>query len=295
MAPRYSWKGFIRLSLVSIPVRSFNAIETSKEIHLHQLHKECNSRIHYKKVCPIHGEVSKDDIVSGYEYAKDQYVVIEPEEIDKLYTESDKSISIDGFIAPDTLDPTYFNGKTNYLLPDGAPGLKPYELLQKGMAEEDLVAMCRVVRYGREEPLLLRPFGRLLVATMLNYEEEVRDPDEFSKELTEAKAAEDEVQLTRTLIEAKKLKSFDYSRYKDTYNDKLTELIKAKVEGREIVAAPAPEEPRVINLMDALKKSLEQAQGAGAREKEERPAEKKRAASVRGQHRSAARRRKKTG
>src|ERR1041385_2323455 len=137
MPPRYSWKGFIRLSLVSIPVRSYNAVESSSDIHLNQLHKVDHARIQYKKFCPVHGEVTKDDIVSGYEYAKGQYVVVEPEELDKLYRESDKAITIDGFIKAETIDPVYYTGRTNYLLPDGAPGLKPYELLQEGMAQED--------------------------------------------------------------------------------------------------------------------------------------------------------------
>jgi DNA end-binding protein Ku len=294
MPPRYSWKGFIRLSLVTIPVRSYNAVETSQEIHLHQLHKPpCYSRIRYKKACPIHGEVSKDDIVSGYEYAKDQYVVVEPDEMDKLYRESDKAITIDGFIPPDAIDPTYFTGRTNYLVPDGSPGQKPYQLLQKAMSDEDLTAMCRVVLHGREEVLLLRPVDRLLVMTMLNYGEEVRKPGDFEEELTATQAEEDEVALTKTLIDARRLGSFDYSRYKDTHHEKLAGLIEAKVQGKEIVAPPPSEEPRVIDLMDALKKSLAEVRGEGGREAAPAAAEEKKMAPSARSH--APKRKRKTG
>src|SRR2546421_2027140 len=104
MAARSSWKGFIRLSLVSIPVKAYTATVTGGgEIHLNQIHKDCNNRIRYQKTCPVHGEVSNDAIVSGYEFAKGQYVVIDPEEIDKLRTESDKAVQIDSFIDPDAI------------------------------------------------------------------------------------------------------------------------------------------------------------------------------------------------
>jgi len=265
MPPRYSWKGFVRLSLVTIPVRWYNSAESSKEIHFNQLHKPpCSSRIQYRKVCPVHGEVPREEIVSGYPYAKDQYVVVDEAELDKLYRESDKGITIDGFIPPGTIDPAYFTGRTNYLLPDGAAGAKPYQLLREGMAEEDLVAISRMVLRGREELVLLRPVDKLLAATMVSYAQDVRGPEVFEDELVETEAEEDEVALTRTLIAARRIEDFDLSRYRDTYDEKLHALIEAKVQGKEIVAAPsAPEEPRVINLMDALKKSLAEA-GAGA-------------------------------
>src|SRR5687768_2250046 len=108
---RTSWKGFLKLSLVSVPVKAFTAHETGGEVHLNQLHKDCNNRIRYQKVCPEHGEVSADEIVSGYQYAKGHYVVVDPEEVDKLRTKADRAINIDGFVAEDVVDPVYHAGK----------------------------------------------------------------------------------------------------------------------------------------------------------------------------------------
>jgi hypothetical protein len=115
MAARASWKGFLKLSLVTVPVKAFTSAASSSEITLNQLHGECHNRIRYKKVCPDHGEVSSDQIVSGYEYSKDQYVIVEPEELVKIRKESDRAIDIDGFIDASTLDPIYHNGRSYYL------------------------------------------------------------------------------------------------------------------------------------------------------------------------------------
>src|SRR5436190_21089996 len=119
MAARSAWKGFLKLSLVSVPVKAYTASAGSGgEIHLNQLHAECHSRIKYKKTCPIHGEVSQDEIVMGYEYSKDQYVVIDTAELEKLRTEDSKAITFQEFIEPDSLDPVYYRGTTYYLVPD---------------------------------------------------------------------------------------------------------------------------------------------------------------------------------
>src|SRR5947209_12151689 len=116
MAPRSTWKGFLRINLVSVPVKAYTATASGGgEVRLNQLHKECHSRINYKKTCPIHGEVPNDEIVSGYEYSKGQYVVVDTAELDKLRTEDDKAIKIDTFVAPDAVDPVYYTGKTYYL------------------------------------------------------------------------------------------------------------------------------------------------------------------------------------
>src|SRR5262249_40436231 len=130
MAARSSWKGFLRFSLVSVPVKAYNATTSGGgEITLNQIHADCHSRIKYQKVCPVHGEVSGDAILSGYEFAKGQYVVVDPAEIEKLRPESDKAVQIDAFVSPATIDPIYQNGKTYYLVPDGPVAFKPYALL----------------------------------------------------------------------------------------------------------------------------------------------------------------------
>ena len=130
--PTPTWKGYIKLSLVSVPVKAYNARAPSeRDIQLHQLHAECHSRIQYKKICPIHGEVSQDDIVSGYEYAKGQYTVIDPAELDKLRSEDDKAITIDQFIHPESLDRIYLTGQSYYLLPEGRIGERPFALIRQ--------------------------------------------------------------------------------------------------------------------------------------------------------------------
>jgi DNA end-binding protein Ku len=147
-AARSVWKGFIQFSLVSVPVRAYSATASAGsggEIRLNQLHAECHNRIKYQKVCPVHGEVKQDEIVSGYEFAKDQYVIIDPGEIEKLRKPSEKAIQIDAFIKPDAIDDRYFSGRTQYLLPEGAPAFKPYALLHKALVEGNRVAFAKVV------------------------------------------------------------------------------------------------------------------------------------------------------
>lgn len=265
---RTSWKGHLKLSLVSVPVKAFTANDTAGEVHLNQLHKDCNSRVRYQKVCPEHGELKSEAIVSGFEHQKDSYVVVDPAELDKLRTKADRSVSIDGFIPKDAVDSRYFAGKAHYLLPDGPAGARPYALLREGMQRGDVVAIAQVVMAGREQLVLLRPLGRLLVMTGLHYPQRVRAVDEFEAEVEELAFKPEEVALTDTLIGASKLASFDLCSYSDTYVTKLKRLIEIKVAGQEVVQAPDLEEPKILNLMDALKKSVAEAQarlaGGGA-------------------------------
>jgi len=261
MAARSSWKGYLRLSLVSVPVKAYTATTTGGgEIHLNQIHADCHSRIKYQKTCPQHGEVSNDAIVSGYEFAKGQFVVIDPDELDKLRSESDKAIQIDAFIAPDALDPIYFNGRTYYLVPDGPVGQKPYVLLHEGMKELKRYAVAQVVLHGKEQVVLLRPVGKLIAMTMLDYESQIVKPATFEPEVPDQQLVPAELDLVKTLVQAQTPKHFDFAKYKDVYTEKLTKLIEAKVAGKEIVTPPAQEEAHVINLMEALKQSVARAQ-----------------------------------
>jgi len=256
MAPRTSWKGFLKLSLVSVPVKAYTANNTDEEIRLNQLHGECHGRVRYKKVCEAHGELKSEDIVSGYEYAKDQYVVIEEEELSKVRKQSDRSVAIDGFVAPEKIDPVYLAGKTYYLLPDGVAGNRPYALLVRGMVEGNVVAIAQVVLSGREQLVMLRPQDGMLVMSVLNYPKKVRAATPYREELPEEKPSASELALANTLIGASTLAEFDFQTYRDAYVENLTRLIQLKVEGREIVRAPDPEEPKILNLMEALKKSV---------------------------------------
>lgn len=263
MPARSSWKGFLRLSLVSIPVKAYTASASGGgEISLNQLHAACHSRIRYKKTCPLHGEVSQDEIVSGYEYAKDQYVVIDTDELDKLRTEGDKAITIDNFVTPDTIDPLYFSDKTYYLTPDGPAGQKSFALLQQAMAKQDLQCVAQVVMHGREQLVLVRPMGRLLAMTILHFENQVKPSATFEDELTATDQSSEELKLVDLLIDATRNKPFDFSQFQDVYTQKLTTLIEAKVAGQELVAPPSDEPQQVINLMEALKASVARAKQA---------------------------------
>jgi DNA end-binding protein Ku len=262
MAAHASWKGFLKLSLVSVPVKAFTATATANDITLHQLHAKTHTRIQYKKFAPEVGEVSGDEIVKGYEYDKGQYVIINEDELDKLRTESDKSVRIDGFIKQEELSSIYLGGRTYYLTPDGPVGQKPYNLLMKGMEANGVCAIAEVVISQKEQVVMVRPVDGILAMTVLNRKDEVKASSAFKDELTETAASEAETSLTDTLIKASMIKEFDYSRYHDVYKQKLTALIQMKIEGKEIVQVRDPEEPKIINLMEALKRSVAEAQAA---------------------------------
>ena len=275
MALRSSWKGFLKLSLISVPVKAYTATVTGGgQISLNQIHAACNNRIQYKKFCPIHGEVKQDEIVSGYESGKGQYVLIDPDELDKLRTEADKAIKIDTFIHPDDLDPLYYGDKTYYLVPDGPVAQRPYAVIMQGMVEEERYAIAQVVMHGKEKVILLRPLDGLLTMNMLSYDSEVVKPTTFKEEVPKAEAAPEELSLIKTLIKAQTSAKLDYAKYKDVYTEKLTALIEAKIAGKEIVAPPQSEEAQVINLMDALKQSVAAAAGMSAAAGEAKPPKK---------------------
>ena len=284
MALRSSWKGFIRLSLVSIPVKAYTATASGGEIRLNQLHRDCNSPIKYRKVCPTHGELESAEIVSGYQYAKGQYVVIDPEEVSKLRKQSDKAVNLDGFFPSGKLDLAYLTGKNYYLAPDGPVGQKAYVLLHKVMTEKNLYGIAQVILSGKEQLVVLRTTGRLLVMSGLNYEAQVKSPAAFEDEVIETEFSADEVKLTETLIAATMLEELDLSRYKNAYVEKLTEIIEAKVAGKQIVEAPHEDEPKVIELMEALKQSVARiadvADAAPAKETADSTAKKKMAKST---------------
>jgi DNA end-binding protein Ku len=267
MAPRSTWKGFLKVSLVSVPVKAYTATASGSEVRLNQLHDDCHSRIQYKKTCPIHGEVPNAEIVSGYEYSKGQYVVVDTAEVDKLRTEDDKAIKIDTFVAPEAIDPAYFSGRTYYLVPEGPVGLHTFAVIHRAMVEQNRYGIGQVVLHGREQLVLLRPAGDLLAMSVLSYDNQVTKPSAFADEAPKAvEVPPDELKLAKTLIATSTSKKFDIAKYKDVYVDKLTRLIEAKVAGEEIVAPPAAEQGQIINLMDALRGSLAQTEAKAPEE-----------------------------
>jgi DNA end-binding protein Ku len=262
MPGHVAWKGHLRLSLVSIPVRAHTAARTDgNPISLNQLHSECHNRIRYKKTCPEHGEVPSDEIVMGYEFAKNEYVVIDTDELDTLRTEKDRSINVTAFVPADSVDPNYFAGKAYYLVPDGSAGDKPYALLRKALTDRNLCGIAQVVITSREHLVMVRAAGKLLVMNLLEYAAELKSPTDFEDEAPGETVNKEELKLTRMLVEAMEQPEPKLEQYRDVYYEKLQGLIEAKVEGREVVATPdTATPPRVVNFIDALKASMKQVQ-----------------------------------
>jgi DNA end-binding protein Ku len=251
------WKGFIQLSLITIPVKAVTAHETGREVQMHQLHKDCNQRINYQKVCKVHGEVHQQDIVRGYENAKDQYVIIRDEELSKLRSQNDHTLHIGGFVEADRIDPMYFGGQNYYLVPDGKIGQKPYALLRDSMAENGRFAMASIILTAREHLVVLRPHNKLIAMSVLYYQDQVKPETEIASGVEDIVPEPGEKDLTNTLVAATTIKNFDFGGYRDNYRENVLKLIELKVEGREIVESEKSEEPKIINLMEALKKSVE--------------------------------------
>ncbi len=264
MALRSAWEGYLRLNLLSVPVKAFSATVSGKgKIGFHLIHAKCNSRIHYKKVCPIHGEVPNDEIVSGYEVAEGKYVLVQKEELAKLRADADKAITIDVFIRPDALDPVHYTDRTYYLTPDGEPGRQSYAVLRKVMADDGRYAVATMVLSGRVQVVLIRPVDKLLAITVLSYDTQLKKPTDFEDEVPDVAAGAAEVKLARTLIEASTAEDFDFAKYQDEYSDHVRKLIESKAAGKKIVGRSEEGEPAIINLMDALRESLHEAKSNG--------------------------------
>jgi DNA end-binding protein Ku len=255
----FSWKAVIRLSLVTVPVRGYNAsVPGEGDIRFNQLHKSCKNRIRYKKTCPVHGEVENDEIVAGYEYAQGQYAVIDRRELDELRPQQDKEIGLDTFIPLGSIDPLYMDGRNYYLIPDGKVAEKAYRVLFRAMEMSRVAALAEGVVAGKEELMLLRPSDGILVLSMLHHQSELREPEDLGEGIGKAEVPKAELKLAQTLIEASTSKDVDLSKYENSHLTDLKELIAAKIKGKK-VARPNDDKagPPVINILDALKKSLE--------------------------------------
>jgi DNA end-binding protein Ku len=262
---RSSWKGNLTFGLVSFPVQAVNAFNREQsDIHFHQLHAKCHRRIHYEKICPAHGAVPNDEIVSGYEYAKGKYVEIEPEELDALGTTRERALTIDTFIEPDVIDPIYLDGRMYYLLPSGGGAEEPYAVMAEALEREERYGVGQVVFSGKEQLALVRSVDGVLQMALLNYDKEIKSPAEVASHLPKPRRINRQVQLAQALIRNWSAREFDFSSYEDRYRHKVKDLIKAKVEGREVVTPGEEEEPpEVVNLLDALKQSVAKARPHG--------------------------------
>lgn len=254
---RASWRGTLRFGLVAFPVQAFNALYPQQgHVSFHQLHAQCHSRIRYEKTCPIHGPIDNSEIVSGYEYARGKYVEISDEELDELRTEKEKSLTLDNFVLAEEIDPIYFDGRMYYLAPKGDEALEPYAVFLAALAKQERVGVGTVVFSGREHIALVRPMDHVLHLALLNYKNEVKTPADAEVPLPTVRTSDKKVKLAEQLIESMVEGKFELGRYTDTYEQKIEEYITAKLEDREVVKPSAEEPAEVINLMDALRKSV---------------------------------------
>ncbi len=223
MALHATWKGSLNLSLVSVPVKAYAASGSGGGgPKLNQLHEGCNCRIKQPKTCPAHGPVTTDQIVMGYEYAKDQYAVVDLAEMDKLRPAGrSKAIHVDAFVQREVIPPVFYSDKHYYLLPDGVAGQRPYALLHQAMAERGVQGVAQVVLARREQWVLLWPLERLLCMTVLKYAAQVRLPADYARELVDCEAAEEERVLAGTIVDQRTCREFDPTHYKDQYADRI--------------------------------------------------------------------------
>ncbi|MDB5339373.1 MAG: ykoV 2 [Planctomycetaceae bacterium] len=257
MAMHASWKGHLKISLASVPVQAFTAAAgtDSSEINFNQLHKPCKNRIQYKKFCPIHGEVPMSEIVSGYEYAKGQYIVIEKDELAAIASDLEKSLTIECFVPPDSINPEYGAGQTYYLIPDGRVGQKPYSLINEALTQSNLHGIGEMVISRKQRLVRLRTSDKLIVVDVLHYQGEVRPAVEFTADVPAVAVAAQEIKLAKSLIEQMQQPEFEASQYADDYSARLRTLIEAKLKGNK-VAVPQTAQPDVINFMEALQRSV---------------------------------------
>jgi DNA end-binding protein Ku len=279
MPPHSLGSGTISFGLVSIPVKLY-AAAVSGNVSFHLLHAKCGSRIKQQQICPVCNQVvERNELVRGYEFAKDQYVRLTEEEVKSLEGEASKVIDIAEFVPLEKVDPIYFE-KTYYLGPDKG-GEKAYRLLADAMEKTDRVALAKFVMRGKESLVLIRAAqGGLMFHTMF-FADEVRDFGEIEKGQS-AKIQEREVELARRLIDELSTEEFKPDRYEDEYRQRVLDLVNQKVEGKEVTAVgPVAERTKVIDLMDALKASLEKRAAGAKKPPAKAPAKRAREAEIR--------------
>jgi DNA end-binding protein Ku len=260
MPARPTWKGYLKISLVNIPVKVFPATDAGATLSFNQLHAECQTRIQQKRWCPhCEKEVPNTDIVKGYEFEKGRYVVMEEEDIEKVRVESTRVISLDTFTAADAIDPIYFE-RPYYLAPDGPVAKEAFAVIREGMKGK--AGIGKVALYGREYLVQVQPRERGLVMYTLRHANEIRSMDGID-ELADMPASvkSDEVKLAQQVIGTFE-GDIDFQSYRDEYQDGLREIIDAKIEGREVIAPEVEAPPKVVNLMEALRKSLDSVSAA---------------------------------
>jgi DNA end-binding protein Ku len=257
MAPRASWKGYIKLSLVSCPVRLYPATSTSERITFNQLHKDTHNRINMKPVDPERGLVERSDLVKGYEYEDKKYIIIEESDLEAVRIESNHTMNIEAFVDEGSVDVIYQDAPY-YLAPDGAMAEETFVVLREAMRKTGKVAIARLVLSSRERTVTIGARENGMFVCILRNPNEVRSTAEYFGNIPVGKPDPEMLQLAEKLIEQKDT-VFDPKNLEDRYEIALMAMIKEKLKGHKPIVAAAPERGNVINLMDALKASLSQA------------------------------------
>jgi DNA end-binding protein Ku len=263
MAPRANWKGFLRLSLVTCPVALYPATSESEKISFNQLNRKTGHRIKYAKVDADTGEeVANEDIVKGYKVDTDSFVEVTKEELENVALESTRTIEIDEFVDRSEIDPRYLI-RPYYLSPDGKVGHDAFAVIRETIREMNKVAIGRVVLTNREHIIALEPLDRGLMGTLLRYPYEVRSEEEYFDEIQDVKVTKDMLDLAKHIVN-QKAGRFEPDKFEDQYETALVDLINQKRAGKPITPKERPRGENVVDLMEALRRSVG---GAGSESK----------------------------
>ena len=256
MAPRANWKGYLRLSLVSCPIALYPASSVSEKVSFNRISRKTGNRLKQQNVDSETGEVvSRDDMVRGYEVAKGHYMIVEDEEIEAVQIESTRTIDIDQFVPKNEIDERYIDSPY-YLAPDGPVGQEAFAVIRDTIANLNMVALGRVVLARREHVIALEPKGRGLIGLTLRYPYEVRDEKPYFEDIPEPTLSEEMLDLAAHIVKTKS-GHFDPSQFEDRYENALIDLLKKKQAGETIQPAREIAPPRVVNLMEALRASVD--------------------------------------
>jgi DNA end-binding protein Ku len=255
MAARATWKGFLKISLVNIPIKVFPATESKATLSFNQLHGECQTRIQQKRWCPhCNREVPNSEIVKGYEFEKGHYVVLTEEDFENVRPESTRVIDLAQFADESAIDPIYVD-RAYYLAPDGPVASQAFAVMREGMKGK--VGIGKLALYGREYLVAVRPHRRGIVMYTLHHAAEIRSVDQVEELNAVSESVKpEEIKLARQVIGTFE-GPLDLTHYKDEYREGLQRIIDAKIAGAEVVAPAEEAPPKVINLMEALRKSLD--------------------------------------
>ena len=265
MAPRAYWKGFLRLSLVSCPIQVFPATSEREKVSFNQINKETGNRIRYRKVDEDTGEeVDSENIVKGYQIAKGQYIEIDDNELESIALESTKTIEIDEFVPKSEIDDLY-NIRPYYIAPDGKVGQDAFVVIRDIIEKMNMVALGRVVLTSREHVIAMQPRGKGIMGTLLRYPYEVRDEKEYFDDIPNLKIGKDMMDLAKHIVETKS-GHFEPEQFEDHYEVALKELIEKKSKGIKIEAPRERAPAKVINLMDALRRSVKEERQPGRKQ-----------------------------